>query len=130
MTVKEREKVMHKVVYNNCYGGFSISLKAVEWLETNCKDDELRDFIKLLRKEYSFSSKDECLCYKISSLFDDIRHHPDLVAVVEALGKEASGACANLAIKEISGNQYRIEEYDGAEEVVTPDSNGWVFIND
>jgi len=124
---------MNKVVYNNNYGGFSISLKAVEWLEANCKDNELRDFIKSLRsagKEYSFSSKDECLCYDVSGWFEDKRHHKDLVAVVEALGDEANGSCAQLNIRKICGNQYRIEEYDGAEDVITPkDDNEWIVIN-
>jgi hypothetical protein len=123
----------HKIVYNNSYGGFSISLEAVNWLEANCKDNELRNFIKSLRfagKEYSFASKDECLCYDVSSWFCDKRHHPDLVAVVEALGKDANGACANLAVEKISGNQYRIDKYDGAEDVITPNGNDWVFIND
>lgn len=125
---------MHKVVFNNYYGGFSISLKAVEWLEANCKDNELRNFIKSLRlagKEYSFSSKDECLCYDVSGWFEDKRHHNDLVAVVEALGDDANGACAHLCIAKIYGNQYRIEEYDGAEDVVTPeDDNEWIVIED
>lgn len=124
---------MNKVVYNNDYGGFSISLKAVEWLEANCKDNELRDFIKSLRlagKEYSFSSKDECLCYDVSGWFEDKRHHKDLVAVVEALGDDANGPCVTLEIREIDGNQYRIDEYDGFEDVITPDGYGWVFINE
>lgn len=124
---------MHKVVFNNCYGGFSISLKAVEWLEDNSKDDELRNFIKSLRlasKEYSFSSKDECLCYDVSCWFEDRRHHKDLVAVVEALSEDANGPCAKLGIRTISCNKYRIEEYDGIEEVITPeDSNEWIVID-
>ena len=124
---------MNKVVYNNNYGGFSISLKAVEWLEHNSNDNELRDFIKSLRsagKEYSFSSKDECLCYDVSGWFEDKRHHKDLVAVVEALGDEANGSCAQLNIRKICGNQYRIEEYDGAEDVITPeDDSEWIVIN-
>ena len=117
---------MRKVVFNNCYGGFSLSVKAVEWLE-------LRDFIKSLRiagKEYSFISKDECLRYDVSGWFEGKRHHKDLVAVVEALGNDANGPCANLAIEEISSKKYHIEEYDGVEEVVTPDESDWVFIED
>ena len=124
---------MHKVVFNNCYGGFSLSVKAVEWLEVNCTDNELRDFIKSLRiagKEYSFISKDECLRYDVSGWFEGKRHHKDLVAVVEALGNDANGPCANLAIEEISSKKYHIEEYDGVEEVVTPDESDWVFIED
>lgn len=123
----------HKVVYNNCYGGFSLSLKAVDWLEEHCKDEALCERIKMIKTNdlsSDVSLKYEYLCYGISDLFDGKRHHPDLVAVVEALGKEASGTCANLAIEEISGNQYRIDEYDGAEDVITPNGNDWIFIND
>lgn len=124
---------MHKVVYNNCFGGFSLSLKAIEWLEENCKDNELRNFIKSLRlagEEYSFASKDECLCYNVSDWLDKYRHHEDLAAVVEALGSDANGPCTSLGITVISGKRYRIEKYDGAEEVVTPEDSDWIFIND
>ena len=120
----------HKVVYNNDYGGFSISMKAIDWLEANCKDNELRKFIEVTRNKILPSLSNNILCYDISDWFCNKRHHKDLIAVVEALGKEASGACADLAIEEISGNQYRIDEYDGAEDVITPNGNDWIFIND
>lgn len=121
----------NKVVYNACYGGFSLSLKSIEWLESNCKDNELRDFIKSLRcsgREYSFASKDDCLRYDVSNWFADKRHHKDLVAVVEALGEDASGGYSGLCIAEISGNRYKIEEYDGSEEVITPEDGDWTII--
>jgi hypothetical protein len=121
---------MHKVVFNNCYGGFSISLKAVDWLEANCKDNELRKFIKVTRNKTLLSLSNDILCYDISEYFEDNRHHKDLVAVVEALGDEANGPCASLEIRKIDGNQYRIDEYDGAEEVIVPDCENWIFIND
>lgn len=56
------------------------------------------------------------------------RHDPDLVAVVEALGKEVNGTFSRLAIEEIEGDMYNIEEYDGKETVVTPDDIGWTVI--
>lgn len=123
----------HKVVYNACYGGFSISLKAVDWLESNCIDESLREHIKIAKAESLSSTsslKDEYLCYDVSDWFCDKRHHKDLVAVVEALGDEASGSCAELEITEISGNQYRIDEYDGSEEVITPEGSDWITIKD
>lgn len=98
-------------------------------MEKHCRDEALRKHIKTIKTNdlnSSVSLKHEYLCCDISSLFNCKRHHPDLVAVVEALGKETSGSCANLAIEEISGNQYRIDEYDGAEDVITPDGNDWV----
>ena len=123
----------HKVVYNACYGGFSLSLKAIDWLESNCIDESLREHIKTAKaKSLSSTSslKDDFLRYDVSDWFCDRRHHKDLVAVVKALGNKASGSCAKLKITEISGNQYRIYQYDGFEEVITPEGSDWIIIND
>lgn len=121
---------MHKVVANVCYGGFSLSLKAVEWLETNCEDNELYKFIKVTRNKILPSLSNIILCSDVSDWFADKRHHKDLVAVVEALGKDANGSCANLCVVKIYGNQYRIEDYDGTEKVVTPEDGGsWIVID-
>lgn len=74
----------HKVVYNACYGGFSLSLKAIDWLEQNAKDKSLVSKIK----EYKRLNEKLYWNYAV----DDIpRHHKDLVAVVEVLGNKASG---------------------------------------
>jgi len=52
---------------------------------------------------------------------DENRADPDLIEVIERLGKKADGACASLAIKEIpDGAQFEITEYDGNEDVVPP----------
>jgi hypothetical protein len=124
---------MNKVVFNNCYGGFSISLKAVEWLEDNSEDEALLEHIENCKEDIEYSTsayKNQMLCYSVSEFFDRKRHHKDLVAVVEALGDEANGSCAHLGIAQICGNQYRIEEYDGAEEVITPeDDSEWIVID-
>lgn len=46
------------------------------------------------------------------------RNDPDLVAVVETLGKLANGRCAELRVVEIpDGVEYEIEEYDGNEHI-------------
>lgn len=127
---------MNAVVYNACYGGFSLSLKAVDWLESNCKDESLREYIKQSLSSIkqsnvtTYFSKNQIICYSISDYFRDKRHHKDLVAVVEALGDEASGDNADLEIAHISGNQYIIREYDGSEEVITPNGYDWIFIED
>ena len=124
---------MYKVVFNNCYGGFSVSPKAVDWLENNSNDVALLEHIKRCKEdnEYSTSAfKDQLLCYSVSDFFEDKRHHKDLVAVVETLGKEANGSCAALGICRINGRQYRIDAYDGAEEVITPAGEQWIFIED
>lgn len=113
---------MHKIVYNACYGGFSLSLKAIDWLEQNAKDKTLISKIK------EFKKSNETLYWNYA--VDDIpRHHKDLVAVVEYLGsKEASGGCASLKIREIVGNLYKIDDYDGFEDVITPNGDDWIVI--
>ena len=51
------------------------------------------------------------------------RHDPILVRVVEELGSEkASGMCSELAIADIGDSLYRIEDYDGYETVITPET--------
>lgn len=114
---------MHKVVYNNCYGGFSISVEAVNWLEKNAKDTSLVEFIKATKQ-----STDKIYWGHVVGDYLP-RHHKDLIAVVESLGEAANGDCADLEIVHISGRQYRIEEYDGAENVVTPEDSDWIIID-
>lgn len=95
---------MTKVVYNNCYGGFGLSDKALERyneLKGKSLDDPIYD-------------------WEIS------RHDPILVQVVEELGEEANGDFADLQIANIDG-PYRIDEYDGSETVETPDSYDWIY---
>lgn len=114
----------HKVVYNTCYGGFSLSIEAVNWLAEHATDPELEAYIQRVTTDQYFY-----IGALVGSWFDGKRHHKDLVAVVEALGSNASGQCAKLKIVEISGNQYRIDEYDGSEEVITPEGSDWIVID-
>lgn len=119
---------MHRVVYNNCYGGFSLSLEAVDWLAKNATDSVLKQFIQ---KAY-VNTNQRYLGYTVGDWFDDKRHHKDLIELVESIGSDrASGDCAKLDIDYISGNQYRIKKYDGAEEIITPDNDDpWITIKD
>ena len=103
---------MVKVVYNSCFGGFGLSAKALA---------ELR-VLKEAKGEM-FDSTD----YWTGWL---PRHDPDLVAVVEKLGEEASGKRAALRVKELKGKRYRIDEYDGSETVREPDDYEWIVVED
>ena len=121
----------HKIVYNDCYGGYTLSDKAIEWLSEHGSDKTKR-FIAQKRLEANEKTKYDSS--KIFYVMDALRyflkrHDPDLVAVVEALGKEVNGTFSNLAIEEIDGDMYNIEEYDGKETVVTPDDIGWTVIS-
>lgn len=109
--------MINKVVINACYGGFSLSQKALEWLfEKGLKYVEINP-------EYD-PSKETTLCsnpkYYCASC-DIPRHHPLLIECVERLGKEANGIFSELTICEIEGNLYRIENYDGQENIIVPD---------
>ena len=111
---------MNKVVFNACFGGFSISLTAMKWLAENGRDE-----IKSIAGKYLRESPDEefgFLCCGIQ------RHDPDLVRCVETLGYEANGRFANLEVRELKGNRYRITEYDGSEEVYEPEDEDYITI--
>ncbi len=121
----------HKIAYNDCYGGYSFSDKAIKWLSEHGSDKTKR-FIAQKRLEANEKTKYDSS--KIFYVMDALRyflrrHDPDLVAVVEALDKEVNGTFSDLAIKEIEGDMYDIEEYDGKETVVTPDDIGWTVIS-
>jgi hypothetical protein len=94
---------MAKIVYNCCYGGFSLS-------------------------EVAVSRYSELSGLSVSEFYDrDIdRDDPLLVQVVEELGQAANGGFAKLYIAEVpSGTKYRIDEYDGLECIMTPDDYDW-----
>jgi len=91
---------VNKVVYNGCYGGFGLSVRAIKLLEER----------------------------GVEFAYDLPRHHPELVRVVEELGDAANGRHARLFVEEIEGNKYRIDEYDGSENVVVPNEEEWTVI--
>lgn len=85
-----------KVVFNACYGGFSLSAAACQrlGLEHSGRDTE--------------------------------RDDPKLVAVVEELGEASWGDFAELAIRDIpAGSCWRIDEYDGMESVMLDSEYEW-----
>ena len=99
---------LHKIAYNNCYGGFSLSEKA-----------------KMLYRELTGMKEDDYLDV------DDIpRHDPVLISVIETLGSEADGPCARIAIRPINTSAYRISDYDGIERVLTPYDEKYIYIEE
>ena len=128
----------HKIVYNSCYGGYSLSDKAIDWLSEH-GSERTKNFIAQKRIEAKetedFTSASQERIYNVTKFYvmDAVRsflkrHDPDLVAVVEALGKEVNGTFSELDIEEIDEDKYFIEEYDGRETVVTPDDICWEVI--
>ena len=128
----------HKIVYNDCYGGYTLSYKAIDWL-SEYGSEITKNFIAQKRIEAKekedFSSASQERIDNVTKFYvmDAARsflkrHDHDLVAVVEALGKEASGTFSELAIAEIDEDKYFIDEYDGRETVVTPVDVCWTGI--
>lgn len=138
--------MLHKIVINNCYGGFSLSTLAIKrYYELKYPEVQLSfyklDFPLDLYQKVPMEEADVILTKDLGdsftgSLGDDYwvddhifdRHDPILVQVVEELGERAGGSCASLKVVEISGNKYRICEYDGQEWIETPESIDWVTI--
>ena len=130
----------HKIVYNNCFGGYALSDKAINWLEEH-GSERTKQFITQKRIEVSekindYDPKSQVTADSTRKFYikDAVRsflerHDPDLVAVVEALGKEVNDTFSDLAIEEIDGDMYNIDEYDGKETVITPDDIGWTVIS-
>lgn len=86
---------MQKVVLNKCFGGYSLSKEAC-------------DFLGLKFPEYGYGYH----------YYND-RTNPRLVECVETLGEKANGGCADLEIEEYDdyNYDYYISEYDGAESL-------------
>ena len=126
---------MNKVVYNACYGGYSLSDEAMELygqlagIKLFPVKDRWGSFWFL--EESNGRTADEMFKQGVKD-FDNRhtieRHDPILIQVVETLGDKANGKCAKLRIAELSGRQYRVDEYDGYETVVEPDGYDWKCI--
>jgi hypothetical protein len=86
---------MQKIVINRCYGGFSLSPKALHTYNAMAGTDH--------DPRYS----------RGRDIPRDCRH---LVQVVERMGKKANGSHAELKVIEIPDDvDWVIEEYDGCE---------------
>ena len=146
---------MNKVVFNGCFGGFSLSVAGyreylnkagVDYVEVpsngafndgssfylNVPNDKILDY-ELDSGWGAWSNLSEknqewINENKLSQHGDIVRHDPALVAVVEEMGDEASGSCAKLKIAEIEGDRYIIDEYEGNEGVSVPDDISWEVI--
>ena len=113
---------MTKVVYNGCYGGFSVSNEALQ-LYYQKKGITLYPG-KTFCGETSYYTDPELTDFVSSREFE--RDDPVLIEVIEKLGDAANGICAKLVIEDVpKGTPYRITEYDGFESIETRDEVDW-----
>ena len=148
-----------KIVLNGCYGGFGLSYEAMAlylhaknreaffYADISTYDDynKIHKYKRVTLPEIRSSR----YCYMIYCTtedqgeylfkfpedvinFNDIdRTDPILISVVETMGSEAaSGRFASLYIEEIpNGTQYKIDNYDGIEDLITKDDDDWKVAN-
>jgi hypothetical protein len=136
---------MMKVVINKCYGGFGLSAEAKGWLVERGVLNAVTEYTVPWGYSHIFGPQEGQIVdadwrgaegeepsvysgYEYAGEEEDIpRHHPLLVECVETFGSEAaSDRYARLAVAEISGTSYWIQEYDGIETLRTPESIPWV----
>jgi hypothetical protein len=110
---------MTKIVYNKCFGGFSLSYEALHMLASLMGVtlyEKVDPRFPTLTSFYTSPTFEESTHF---SSTDIPRTSPHLVRVVETLGERANGPYADLAICELpEGTRYRISEYDGYESVI------------
>lgn len=111
---------MTKIVINACFGGYSLSLAATRWLANHGCEEAIEELAEMSETYNS----DEFNGFRPRMA----RHNPLLVECIEALGEAANGDYARLMVVTISSSKYRIVEYDGSEDVQTPESINWITI--
>jgi hypothetical protein len=136
---------MAKIVYNACYGGFSLSDEAILryaeikgiTLHSSTSKFGFTNYYLCSPEEWEQINAEESAApvgpdrYARSNAMyfsdrDIDRADPVLAQVVEELGDKANGKHAKLRIFELrAGTLYRIDEYDGSESVMTQDNYDW-----
>lgn len=131
-----------KVAINCCYGGFSVSRDAIDWLremgfqpaldeslprakKTVYDDGEMNDG-KLESEWYDNTSPSEVDEYLETYEWNSYLHYNDpvvrsaplLIQCIELMGERANGEHAEIAIVEIPDDvNFEIDEYDGMESI-------------
>lgn len=125
-----------KIAINACYGGFGISTEALKRaIAEGAKGVEIHEESECYggkpRPSYEtrtdagdgYESNSCATLFKDGKAFsfdrgDESRSCPVLIKIIEEMGVEANGICANLKVIEIpDGIEYEISEYDGFERV-------------
>ena len=136
---------MGAVVYNSCFGGFSLSKKALLWLaehghaealaeiatqEDQAKSSPKDEFDKWANERWQNGDTSNNPPGRYSWIPSKMnRADPLLVQCVKILRDEASGECAALSLKELpSGARYRIDAYYGNESITVEGEDEWSVV--
>ena len=113
---------MNKVLYNNCFGGFNYSAEFQ------------KAYYALKSIKYTTSIEFGTEYVKANGGgMPNSRHDSELIALVEewqSTGRNPSGRYADIKIARIEGNQYLIDEYDGAETVMEPSDFHFITVKE
>lgn len=128
---------MMKYLINECYGGFSLSQEAYQWLidnkgwkvaEADSKELYNSNCLKLIDEGFHLYKNCETnkkFLGEYSTLFckSDLgfRSRSDLISCIETIGNRANGSHAMIAIIECSfpPDGLEIHDYDGMETLQT-----------
>ena len=103
--------VVTRVIYHADYGGFNISDAAYQWFINNAVPENF----EIAKWDLQMS-----LCYMP-------RHHPKLIEAFHGFGEDFG---RNMSCAVILGTTYRIQDYDGFEQVRVPAMDGWIQASD
>ncbi len=100
-----------KIVINKCYGGFSISREAAEFMAKRGNKQAKVELMENKKEWYGYG-------YSSNGYMGYNRTDPDLVAAVEQLGGKANGRAAELCVVSVPDDiKWEITDYDGIEQV-------------
>jgi hypothetical protein len=100
-----------KLVINKCFGGFSVSRKAVEYMANLGSSQAIAEL-----ESMEDNSNDIYLGYSEKYDHQYNRNDPYLIEAVEVLKEEANSRFSKLKVIEIpEGVNWEIDEYDGVE---------------
>ena len=99
--------VVTRVIYHADYGGFNISDAAYKWFMHNAVAENFEIEKWDLQMSLSYMP----------------RHHPKLIEAFDALGEDFG---KNMNCATILGTKYKIQDYDGFEQVRTPYMDAWI----
>lgn len=116
--------VMYKIVYNACYGGFSLSRKGVALIQQIAPKDSnwhKEGFVEEISKH------DDSLYVRENK---ELRTDKYLIAVIEKYGsKTISGKCATLKVYKSHSKVVTIDSFDGYETVNEVDDEAFIVLD-